>query len=159
MNALLKKANEVGVSEKDAKSTLGGFLSFIKSKTSEEQYQMIVDKIPGASDLVQDTEAARATGNEGSGDGDGNSGGGGGFMGMASSLMTKFQQDGGSVNSIPELLAFLKAKGVNEKEIMKYLPEIAKVVKQKTGIDISSYIGAGGSSASGDAAAAATTSN
>ena len=79
-------------------------------------------------------------------------------MGMASSLMTKLQKDGGSVNSIPELLTFLKASGVDEKEMMKYLPEIAKVVEQKTGVDISKYIGAaGGTGGSSEAAASAET--
>jgi hypothetical protein len=146
MNALLTKATAVGISEKDAKSTIGGVLSFIKTKVSPEQYQMICSKVPGASDLVQETESARAQGTESSGGGNG----GGGLMGMASNFMTKLQQDGGSVGSVPELLAFLQAKGVDQKEIMKYLPEIVKVLKEKTGVDISSFVGshAGGADAS-----------
>lgn len=135
MDALLKKAETVGIPEKDAKSTIGGVLSFVKSKVSEEQYQMICEKVPGASDLVKETESSRAEGTQTSG------GGGGGLMGMASSLMSKMQQDGGSVGSIPELMVFLKGAGVDEKQIAKYLPEITKVLKEKTGIDVSSMLG------------------
>ena len=149
MNALLKKAQEVGISEKDAKSTLGGILSFIKTKVSEEQFQTICSKIDGASELVQETEATRAQGGDGTSEGGGE---GGGFMGMASSLMTKLQQDGGSVDSIPELMTFLSGAGVDQKEIAKYLPEVAKILKQKTGMDISSVIGVPSASADDGAA-------
>ena len=143
MNALLKKAQDVGISEKDAKSTLGGILSFIKTKVSAEQFETICSKVDGAAELVQETESTRAQGAEDSGEG-----GGGGFMGMASSLMTKMQQDGGSVDSIPELMTFLQGAGVDQKELSKNLPQVAKILKQKTGMDISSVLGV--SDAGGD---------
>jgi hypothetical protein len=146
-------------SEKELKDTLGGILSFIKSKVGAEHFEKIQSVIPQAGELVTKAETNNSRAVEG----------GGGASNLLSSAMNMLDSAGGGatssgdagtaapVDSMTRLLGYLGKMGIDPKQAMAFLPVVAKFLKEKAGVDVSSLLGTGGSSSTTGATAAPAT--
>jgi len=153
-------------SEKELKDTLGGILSFIKSKLGSVDFQKIQSAIPQTEELVTEAETSNARA----------AGEGGGASNLLSSAMGMLggQQGGGGstsesdaattgeagssasapINSMTQLLGYMGKMGIDPKQAMAFLPVVAKFLQENAGVDVSSALGTAGTT---DAAAGDTT--
>ena len=79
---------------------------------------------------------------------------GGGAAGLMGAAMSAFGGGGSgdkasSPSSVPALLATLTSMGIDPSMMQKFMPQISTFLKEKYGVDISQYIGGGGSSTEG----------
>lgn len=147
--------------EQELKDTLGGILSFIKSKIGAANFEKIQSAIPQAGGLVTKAETNNARAAES----------GGGASNLLSSAISMLGQHSGGgegsaatstggtaapIDSMTQLLGYLTKMGIDPKQAMAFLPVVAKFLKEKTGIDVSSALGTAGASATSGAGNAAT---
>mmetsp|Transcript_19650 Transcript_19650/g.27266 ORF Transcript_19650/g.27266 Transcript_19650/m.27266 type:complete len:167 (-) Transcript_19650:928-1428(-) len=145
MDKILEMATKAGMDQKQAETSSGGILSFLKGKLGDEQFSKIAEKVPGAGEAAQkyDDESSSAS-----------SGGGGmgGMLGGAMSSITKSSGGGSDAGGVAGLTAMLASKGVDAGQLSKFLPQISSFLKDKAGVDVTSALGLpsdGGSSTSG----------
>ena len=145
-------------SEKELKDTLGGILSYIKSKVGAANFEKIQSAIPQAGELVTKAETNNSRAVEG----------GGGASDLLSSAMGMLAPAGGAtssgeagtaapVDSMTQLLGYLGKMGIDPKQAMAFLPVVAKFLKEKAGVDVSSVLGTAGSSSTTDSTASPAT--
>lgn len=142
-------------SEQELKDTLGGILSFIKSKLGSVDFQKIQSAIPQTEELVTEAETNNArAGGEGGGAGNllssamnmlGQQGGGGSTS--EGGAATSGEAGGGEaspIDSMTQLLGYLGKMGINPKQAMAFLPVVAKFLQENAGVDVSSALGTAG---------------
>ena len=147
MDAILKLAQDSGMSKEQGTTATGGLMSMVKQYLPADQYAKLENQIPGLKGAEEQYGKKAADTTSG--------GGGGGLMGAA---MGAFGGGGGggsnkdeAPSSTPALLATLTSMGINPSMMSKFLPQISTFLKDKYGVDISQYVaGAGGSSSGGD---------
>lgn len=128
--------------EEELKKTLGGILSFIKSKLGSVDFEKIQSAIPESSDLISKAESENASKSEG------------GSNNLLSSAMSMLgQKTGGDsstdaassgsapIDSMTQLLGYMGKMGVDPKQAMAFLPVVANFLKDNAGIDVSSALG------------------
>jgi hypothetical protein len=150
MEQLLKQAKAAGLNDTEGKQTLGGILSLLKEKMSGTDFTKITEALPGSEALVQETDQSRAAGT---------AGGGNDVMSSAMGFMSKMgsgdKDQGGTggtppgIESVPQLLTFLGSLGIDQKQVMAFLPQVAKALQTDAGVDASSALGVSGSNDTG----------
>ena len=136
-------------SEQQLKDTLGGVLSYIKSKLGSADFSKIQAALPEAGNLASQAEsenASRAGGDAG--------GGVNSLMSSAMGMLGGQKQEEGSgtaapadgsnaspIDSMTELLGYLGKMGINPQQAMAFLPIVAKFMQENAGVDVSSALG------------------
>jgi hypothetical protein len=130
MDALLKLAQDSGMSEAQGETATGGIFSFLKENISADQFSKIEEQMPGVDGAV-DKYA--------SGDSGGSSGG------MFGSAMPSFGSSGGGASGgaggLAGLMTTLTSKGINPSMLQKFMPQVSALIKSKCGVDVSQYLG------------------
>ena len=115
MNQLISElAGKFGMQSDQVEQGAGAVLNMIKEKASTEQFQSLLDKVPGASEWVGKAQNLSA----GAGDS------AEGMMGAVGGLMNKFGADG-----IGGLVSQLGSAGFKPETAMQFLPELLEKLK------------------------------
>ena len=141
MDQIIKVASNIGLSKEQCEAATGGIMSLAKNTLGAENYKKITEKIPEVDELVKKHE---------DGSRDATSSGGGGLLGQAMGMLGKADSGGtaGTAGGVAGLLAMLQKQGIDAKEVNKFMPQLASIVKQQCGVDISSALGLPASSGS-----------
>ena len=153
-------------SEQELKDTLGGILSFLKSKFGSVEFDKIQAALPETADLVADAESKNASRDAAGGGGGGGAsslmssamgmlGGGGGQQGGSSGGAPADGSAASPIESMTQLLGYLGKMGVKPKEAMAFLPIVTKFLNENANVDASSALGT--SSTGGGEATSQTT--
>jgi len=135
-------------SEQQLKDTLGGILSYIKSKLGSVDFSKIQAALPEAGNLASKAESENAS------RAGGDAGGVQSLMSSAMGMLGGQKQEAGSgtaapadgsnespIDSMTELLGYLGKMGINPQQAMAFLPIVAKFMKENAGVDVSSALG------------------
>lgn len=160
MDNLLKQAQDMGMSESQAKDSLGGVFSVLKSKLGEGDFNKILQAIPCADTMATEAnEKNRAGGNSSAGGPTGGNDLLSGAMSMLGGSGGGQQQAGGqtgTIDGIGPLLGFLGKLGVDPKQLTSLLPMVSKFLSSNANVDTSSALnvpgGGGGAGGLGDLA-------
>lgn len=132
MDQLLALATKAGMDPAQGEAATGGFLSLLKNCMKGEDFDKIVQGIPGADAAVAKNDSAET---------DAPSGGIAGMMGAAISSL------GGSQGaSMAGLLGTLQSKGIDPGMVQKFLASAGPLIKERCGVDVTDILG----SSSGD---------
>jgi len=158
MDQLLQIANDSGMSDEQSKQSLGGLLSYLKSKLDELDWSKLSEALgtEQSSALIEESEKVKAEAKP--------SGAGSSLMDNAMGLMNSLTGEGGGsssdgadgdggskIDSIPELLSFLNGLGVNQKQVTDFLPNAVAYLKTEFGVDASPLLGLAGGTGGGTA--------
>ena len=131
------------------KDALGGVLSFLKSKLGDSfDFSKITEVIPEADELVTKAETDNSRAGPTSATDLMNSAmsmfGGGNASAPAPSgdAAATGTTPAAPIDSMTQLLGYLTKAGVDPKQIMQFLPVVAKFLKDNAGVDVSSALGA-----------------
>jgi hypothetical protein len=132
MEQLMQQAQAAGLSQDEGKSSLGAVLSLLKSNIPNEDFTKISQALPEAEQLASETDADVKSRDNGTG-------------GLLQSAMGMIGSGGGGgtsggVKNPAQMLALLSSMGIDSKQMMSFLPMVAKFVHEKAGVDISSYL-------------------
>jgi len=127
MDQLLALATKAGMDPAQGEAATGGFLSLLKNCMKAEDFDKIVQGIPGADAAVAKSDSAEA---------DAPSGGIAGMMGAAMSSL------GGSQGaSMAGLLGTLQSKGIDPGMVQKFLASVGPLIKERCGVDVTDILG------------------
>jgi hypothetical protein len=134
MNDVLQAAENSGMTQEQGETAAGGVMNFLKAKLGDDNFKKIETQFPGIGEAGE--KYTRSI--------DANAGGFGGLLGSA---MSSFSGVGGSAEGgagaggLATLTAMLASKGINPSMVQKFLSQIAPIIQQKCGIDVTKYLG------------------
>jgi len=116
MQDFIKMAtDQLGLSESNARSATGGLLGLLQQHGDKQDSQELIDKLPGASDLLKQ-------------------GGGGGLLGgLAGGLGSAI---GGNVGGALGIAGALKGLGLDTDKLGPFISLFFSFAKQKAGADL-----------------------
>jgi hypothetical protein len=124
---------QLGISGDQAKSATGGLLGMIKQHAPAGEFSQLLNKVPGAEQLVNQfgNQAPAASGG-------GGGGGLGGLMGMASGLLGGGK--GGGLGDVAGLMSMLGNNGISADKGMNFASMLLGFLKQQGGSDLLSSV-------------------
>lgn len=120
---IVSAANNLGTSEDSTRKATGSILQTIQQASGKEDFQQLLDKIPGASGLLEGKETNA-------------SGGGmlGGMLGQAASAL------GGGSGSMAGLMSLLKNTGLSAEKLGPLVNLFLEFAKSKAGAGLMTRI-------------------
>ncbi len=112
---------QLGIGESEGKSATGGILKMIKDQLDEGTFKTMMDKLPGASALVDEAEAG------------GGAPGGGGLMGTLTSMAGGMF--GGGKGGFGDIAKTLGESGISLDKAPGFLSTLVTYLKEKLGDD------------------------